>query len=229
MTGRLKLIEQQLLGIDSAAFQNLCDLYLKFREQEFTSFNRTGSQFGKQKTVKGTPDTFFRLNDGSLSYVEFTTKADKIVTKMKEDIDKCLDPLKTGIPANEVHKIIICFNSRITVEEETEIVKYANDRKIRITLIGLDLLALEIYSKYIILAKDILGIPLDTGQILPLDNFILEYNNKAGKLSTPIDNVFLNRKLELENTINALDKNDLVVISGFPGVGKTKLALEVVN
>lgn len=43
MTGRLKLIEQQLLGIDSAAFQNLCDLYLKFREQEFTSFNRTGS------------------------------------------------------------------------------------------------------------------------------------------------------------------------------------------
>ncbi|MBZ4042434.1 nSTAND3 domain-containing NTPase [Flavobacterium hibisci] len=229
MTGRLKLIEQQLLGIDSAAFQNLCDLYLKFREQEFTSFNRTGSQFGKQKTVKGTPDTFFRLNDGSLSYVEFTTKADNIVTKMKEDIDKCLDPSKTGIPANEVHKIIICFNSRIKVEEETEIVKYANNRKIRITLIGLDLLALEIYSKYIILAKDILGIPLDTGQILPLDNFILEYNNKGGKLSTPIDNIFLNRKLELENTINALDKNDLVVISGFPGVGKTKLALEVVN
>lgn len=229
MTGRLKLIEQQLLGIDSAAFQNLCDLYLKFREQEFTSFNRTGSQFGKQKTVKGTPDTFFRLNDGSLSYVEFTTKADNIVTKMKEDIDKCLDPSKTGIPANEVHKIIICFNSRITVEEETEIVKYANDKNIRITLIGLDLLALEIYSKYIILAQDILGLPLDTGQILPLDNFILEYNNKAGKLSTPIDNIFLNRKLELENTINALDKNDLVVISGFPGVGKTKLALEVVK
>lgn len=229
MIGRLILIEQKLLGIDSAAFQNLCDLYLKFREQEFTSFNRTGSQFGKQKTIKGTPDTFFRLKDGSLSYVEFTTKADNIVAKMKEDIDKCLDPLKTAIPLDEVNKIIICFNSRITVEEETEIVKYANERNTRIILIGLDLLALEIYSKYIILAKDILGIPLDTGQILPLDNFISEYNNKAGKLSTPIDNIFLNRKIELENTLNALDKKDIVVISGFPGVGKTKLALEVVN
>jgi hypothetical protein len=229
MTRRLKLIEQQLLGIDSAAFQNLCDLYLKFREQEFTSFNRTGSQLGKQKTVQGTPDTFFRLADGSLSYVEFTTKADNIITKMKEDIDKCLDPSKTGVPINEVHKIIICFNSRITVEEETKIVKYANDKNVRITLIGLDFLALEIYSKYIILAKDILGLPLDTGQILPLDNFINEYNNKAGKLSTPIDNVFLNRKRELENSIKALDSNDLVIISGFPGVGKTKLVLEVLN
>lgn len=59
------------MGIDSAAFQNLCDIYLPFKEQEFASINRTGSQFGKQKTVKGTPDTFFRLADGSLRYVEF--------------------------------------------------------------------------------------------------------------------------------------------------------------
>ena len=40
MKGRLKLIEQQLIGIDSAAFQNLCDIYLALREQEFASFNR---------------------------------------------------------------------------------------------------------------------------------------------------------------------------------------------
>lgn len=229
MTGRLKLIEQQLLGIDSAAFQNLCDIYLKLREGEFKSFNRTGSQFGKQKTVKGTPDTFFRLDDDTLSFVEFTTKADNITFKIKDDIDKCLDSSKTGIPIEEVNKIIICFNSRISLEEETEIIKYANNKNIQITLIGLDLLALEIYSKYIILAKDILGVPLDTGQILPIDVFVDEYNNKAGKLSTPIDNIFLNRKIELENTQNLVEINDLVIISGFPGVGKTKLALETVN
>lgn len=229
MNGRLKLIEQQLLGIDSAAFQNLCDIYLAFREQELASINRTGSQFGKQKTVKGTPDTFFRLADGSLRYVEFTTKADGLVAKITEDIDKCLDPTKTGVPANQVHKIIIFFNSRLDVAEETAITQYAISKNVRIELIGLDWLALEIYSKYLILAKDILGIPLDTGQLLPLQNFIDEYNNKAGKLSTPLDNIFLHRKTELADIENILATNDLLIISGFPGVGKTKIALEALD
>lgn len=229
MNGRLKIIEQQLLGIDSAAFQNLCDIYLAFREPELTSINRTGSQFGKQKTVKGTPDTFFRLTDGSLRYVEFTTKADGLVDKIKEDIDKCLDPTKTGVPANQVHKIIICFNSRLDVAEETAITQYAVSKNIRIELIGLDWLALEIYSKYLILAKDILGIPLDTGQLLPLHNFIEEYNNKAVKLSTPLDNIFIHRKTELADIENILTANDLLIISGFPGVGKTKIAIEAID
>lgn len=229
MNGRLKLIEQQLIGIDSAAFQNLCDIYLSLREQELASINRTGSQLGKQKTVKGTPDTFFRLSDGSLRYVEYTTTADGIVAKIKGDIDKCLDPTKTGIPANEVYKIIICFNSRITVAEETDITKYAVSKNIRIELIGLDWLALEIYSKYLILAKDILGLPLDTGQLLPLQNFIEEYNNKAGKLSTPLDNQFLHRSTELNSIETDLISNDLLIISGFPGVGKTKIALESID
>lgn len=229
MNGRLKLIEQQLLGIDSAAFQNLCDIYLAFREQELASINRTGSQFGKQKTVKGTPDTFFRLADGSLRYVEFTTKADGLVDKIKEDIDKCLDQTKTGVPANQVHKIIIFFNSRLDVAEETAITQHAVSKNIHIELIGLDWLALEIYSKYLILAKDILGIPLDTGQLLPLQNFIDEYNNKAGKLSTPLDNIFLHRKTELADIENILATNDLLIISGFPGVGKTKIALEALD
>lgn len=229
VSGRLKLIEQQLLSIDSAAFQNLCDIYLSFREQELASINRTGSQFGKQKTVKGTPDTFFRLADGSLRYVEYTTKADGLVDKIKEDIDKCLDPIKTGVPANQVNKIIICFNSRLNVAEETAITQHAVSKNIRIELIGLDWLALEIYSKYLILAKDILGIPLDTGQLLPLQNFIDEYNNKAGKLSTPLDNIFLHRKTELAEMENVLATNDLLIISGFPGVGKTKIALEALD
>lgn len=229
MNGRLKLIEQQLIGIDSAAFQNLCDVYLALREQELASISRTGSQFGKQKTVKGTPDTFFRLADGSLRYVEYTTKDAALVAKIKEDIDKCLDESKTGVPANEISKIIICFNSRLDVAEETEITKYATSKDVRIELIGLDWLALEIYSKYLILAKDILGIPLDTGQLLPLQNFIGEYDNKAGKLSTPLNNQFLHRKEELIDIDKHLSANNILILSGFPGVGKTKIALEALN
>ena len=66
MSGRLQLIEQKLLAIDGAEFQNLCDTYLTLREDEYTSLNRTGSQLGKQKTIVGTPDTFLRLSDNKL-------------------------------------------------------------------------------------------------------------------------------------------------------------------
>jgi hypothetical protein len=225
MNGRLKLIEQQLLGIDSAAFQNLCDIYLAFREQELASINRTGSQFGKQKTVKGTPDTFFRLADGSLRYVEYTTKADGLVDKIKEDIDKCLDPNKTGVPADHVNKIIICFNSRLNVAEETAITQHAVSKNIRIELIGLDWLALEIYSKYPILAKDILGIPFDTGQTFATTNFIDEYNNKAGNFQ-PIRQYLFASQTELAEMENVLATNDLLIISGFLALEKRRLHLK---
>lgn len=227
--GRLELIEQQLLAIGGAQFQALCDVYLVRREQELASINRTGSQLGKQKTVKGTPDTFYRLSDGRLGYVEYTTQKNKLVAKIKEDIDKCLDSKKTGVPAKQVYKIIICYNSRLNPAQETSITEYAVSKRVQIELIGLDWLALEIYSKYLILARDFLGIPLDTGQLLPLQNFIEEYNNKAGKLSTPLDNSFMHRKDELADIESALNTSDILIVSGFPGVGKTKIALEALD
>jgi len=228
-TGRLKLIEQQLKNIDSASFQNLCDIYLNLREKEFASINRTGSQIGKQKTIKGTPDTFFRVTNGKLIFVEYTTRKKGLVSKIKEDIDKCVDEKNTGISSNEIEKIVICFNSRITVSEEVDITKYAQSKGVIIELIGIDWLALEIYSKYLILAKDILGIPLDTGQLLPLKNFVDEYNYRAGRLATPLDNIFLHRESELKEIKQTLCNRDLLIISGAPGVGKTKIALEAID
>lgn len=142
MTGRLQLIEQKLIAIDSAGFQNLCDVYLTLRaEHQFTSVNRTGSQFGKRKTIKGTPDTFFRFANGDLCYVEYTTTEKRLVDKIKEDIDKCLDKSKTGVPSDEISKIIICFNSSLDPAEETEILQHASSKNVRIELIGLDWLA----------------------------------------------------------------------------------------
>lgn len=229
MLGRLILIEQKLIGIDSSTFQTLCDLYLNLREHGISSFNRVGSQFGKQKTIKGTPDTFFRTDSGKLRYVEFTTKSDNVVKKLKEDIDKCLDSKLTKIPKKDISKILLLFNARLTTDQEKDVFQYAKDKRIFIELIGLDKLALDIYSEYPILSKDILGIPLETGQILPISNFIEEYNNKGGNLSTPLDNVFLNRKVELQNAKQILQEKDLFIISGSAGVGKTKLAIEIIR
>ena len=162
MSGRLQLIEQKLLAIDGAEFQNLCDNYLSLRENEYSSLNRTGSQFGKQKTIIGTPDTFLRLTDNKLAYVECTTQAKSVVSKIKEDIDKCLDESKTKVSPKLIHKIIICLNSRLTLEEETQIQEYAQEIKVSVELIGIDTLALEIMSKYLLLAREYLGCLLYT-------------------------------------------------------------------
>ena len=58
---RLQAIENALLSINQAAFQELCDSFLLLRNNNYSSFSRTGSQDGKQKTIKGTPDTFLLL------------------------------------------------------------------------------------------------------------------------------------------------------------------------
>jgi hypothetical protein len=42
--------------------------------------------------------------------------------------------------------------------EEAEIIQYAQTKQVRIELIGMDRLAIEICSKYLILAKDFPGI-----------------------------------------------------------------------
>ena len=229
MTGRLQLIEQKLIAIDSAGFQNLCDTYIHLREDEYSSLNRTGSQLGKQKTVKGTPDTFIRLTDRKLAFIEYTTQQESKVSKIKTDIDSCLNSSKTGVEQKSINQIIICFNSRLSVEEEIDIQEYAQTKNIILKLIGIDVLALEILSKYFLLAREFLDIPIDTGQILPFDIFIQEYNHKANQLSTPLNNQFLHREDELKILKDNLKKVDLIIISGAPGVGKTKIGLEVIN
>lgn len=65
--------------------------------------------------------------------------------------------------------------------------------------------------------------------MLPIQEFIKGYNNKAGQLSTPLDNIFLHREVELTKIKDILSDEDLLIISGFPGVGKTKIALEAIN
>lgn len=229
MSGRLQLIEDKLKQINSAKFQNLCDTYLTLREREFSSIERTGSQFGKEKTIKGTPDSFIWLSDNKLAYVEHTTQASSLPNKIIEDINKCLDKSVTKVNPKKIYKIIICFNNRLSIEEEIKIQQHAKEQNIHLDLIGIDTLALEILSKHLILAREFLDIKLETGQIQTLQGFVREYNNKANQLSTPLDNKFFHRSNELKHFKEILKDTDLIVISGAPGVGKTKIGLELVE
>ena len=229
MSTRLQLIEQNIATLNGAAFQNLCDAYLALREPDLASLNRFGSQKGKEKTTPGTPDTIFHLSNGNLRYVEFTTQATGLETKIKDDIAKCVDKAQTDIDPTEIDKIIVFHNSKLNPAEEHNIFEYARTLSVRIELIGIDWLAMEILTKYLLLGKEFLGLSLDSDQILPLPVFVQEYNNKGGTVSTSLNNIFLNRKKELSEINSVLENHNIILLEGAPGVGKTKIALQSIQ
>ncbi len=224
---RLQTIENRLKEINGTVFQELCDSYLTIRDNNYLAISRTGSQTGKQKTTKGTPDTFFQLPNGNFLYSEITTDA-STKNKLENDIRACFDPDKTKIPIEKIQEIVLCLNWDIDQDKITELNKLAQSFKadIRIRYLMLQELALELHLHHRDLAYHYLGLPLDTGQIVSIDNFIKEYDRASKGIATPLNNTFLHRETELEQLSNAIDSHDFIILTGAPGVGKTKLAIE---
>ncbi|APD07666.1 hypothetical protein UJ101_02165 [Flavobacteriaceae bacterium UJ101] len=227
---RLQTIENRLKEINGTVFQELCDSYLTIRDNNYLAISRTGSQTGKQKTTKGTPDTFFQLPNGNFLYSEITTDT-STKNKLANDIKACFDPDKTKIPVEKIQEIILCFNWNIDQDKITELNTLAQSYKadIRIRYLMLQELALELHLNHRDLAHHYLGLPLDTGQIVSIENFIKEYDRASKGIATPLNNTFLHRETELKELSNAIDSHDFIILTGAPGVGKTKLALEAIN
>lgn len=223
---RLQSIENSLSSINQAAFQNLCDSFLALRNSNYSAFSRTGSQSGKQKTVKGTPDTFLLLPNGKYIFVEYSTNITAGLSKLEDDVKKCIDITKTGIPLNQMAEIILCVNFNLTATEVQTLRDFLENTQIGLTVYTLDSLAIELHLHHRDLVHEYLGLPLDTGQIVSIEKFIGEYNRAAKGISTPLNNTFLHREKELIELKEAILQNDFIILTGAPGIGKTKLALE---
>jgi len=226
---RLQDIEEKLIQINEAVFQELCDCFLSLRNDNYKALSRIGSKEGKQKTIKGTPDTLLVLPNGKYIFVEYSTNISKGLSKIKEDIEKCLDVNKTKIPLENIDEIIYCVNFKLDKNETVELNNLLSETEIKLDLYPLDRLALELNIQYRNLVHDYLNLNLDTGQIVSLDTFINEYNNASKGIATPLNNPFLHRENELKDLINLINKNDILILQGTPGVGKTKLAIETIN
>ena len=223
---RLQAIENSLSSINQAAFQNLCDSFLALRNSNYSAFSRTGSQSGKQKTVKGTPDTFLILPNGKYIFVEYSTNITAGLSKLEDDVKKCINATKTGIPLNQIAEIILCVNFNLTVAEVQTLRDLLVNTRIGLTVYTLDSLAIELHLHHRDLTHEYLGLPLDTGQIVSIEKFIAEYNRASKGISTPLNNTFLHREKELIELKEAILQNDFIILTGAPGIGKTKLALE---
>ena len=226
---KLQQVENALKSINETKFQELCDCYLVLRNSNYSAILRPGTQIGKQKTVKGVPDFLIVLPNGLYVLVEHSTDITKGYKKLKTSVENCLDFEKTKIPVRQIAEVILCMNFDIKPEQVEEINSLLGNTHIRLTLLTLQQLSIELYYNHKNLLYEYLGLNFDTGQIVSLDTFVAEYNKVAGAVATPLDNEFLFRQNERVELENAIADCDIIIVTGAPGVGKTRLCIESIK
>ncbi len=226
---RLQSIENALASINETIFQELCDSFLILTNENYRTFSRVGSQSGKQKTIKGTPDSFSLLPNGKYVFIEYSTNITQGASKLQEDIKKCLDISKTKIPIDKIAEIIICINFNLNTVAIQSLENILDKTGITLTIYTLDFLAVELNLQHRDLVHKYLNLPLDTGQIVSISTFVEEYDKASKGIATPLNNTFLHRDEELKNIKQLIKQNDFLIITGSAGVGKTKIAIEAIN
>ena len=181
---------------------------------------------GTDKTAKGNPDTYFLTADSKYVFVMYTTQKTDFFNKAIEDIDKCFDSSKTGVKSNDVAEIIYCHTyGRLTAGEDKNLRDYCAEKGAILNIIGLDVLGNEIFMHYPIIAKDQLGVSIETGQIHSIDSFVQSHDNN--KISAPLNTEFLFRENEIEKACEMLETSNILFVYGPSGVGKTRFSIEL--
>lgn len=221
---KLTDIKYRIDQLDGGAFQNLCDEYLTLRG--YGTGYSLGMKSGTNKTAKGNPDTYFLTQNGKYIFVMYTTQKDNFVKKALEDLGKCFDSSKTGLPPEDVVEVVYCHTcGRLLPGDDQRLRKFCEGKNSVLTLIGLDELGSDLYLSYPRLAKNFLDINVDTGQINSMSEFIQTHD--ANKMSAPLSTEFMLREEELKSAKEKLNLSDALVLSGPAGVGKTRLALKI--
>uniref|UniRef100_UPI003FEFC9F4 nSTAND3 domain-containing NTPase n=1 Tax=Gemmiger formicilis TaxID=745368 RepID=UPI003FEFC9F4 len=221
---KLTDIQYRIDQLDGGAFQNLCDAYLTCKG--YGIGYSLGMKTGTNKTAKGNPDTYFLKKDGKYVFVMYTTQKDDFVKKALKDLEKCFDADKTGIPAENVGEIVYCHTcGRLLAGDTQTLNEFCKERNSKLTLIGLDELGSDLYWHYPRIAKDFLGVSVDTGQIMSIQDFVQIHD--ANKMSAPLETKFMLREAELKEAKEKLNLSDVLILSGPAGVGKTRLALQI--
>lgn len=222
-------IENALKSIDQATFQRLINHLLSLQGNKFVS--APGAVVGKEKTSKGTPDSFF-CNNGKYLFVECTTqerlgKSKSFFEKLSKDIDHCFNETITTIKKEDIQKVVLACNEKIDVDEHKllseQVRSYNFEAEFEILNIqSLPLDIIEIPK----LAGEYLNIEIVKGDIYRLEDFLLK--TKKG-IQPSLTNEFIGREEELRKCLDSLERVDIIFISGGQGIGKSKLAVKLLE
>lgn len=219
---KINQIQNKLRELGGAAFQKLADAYLY--KKGYERINSIGSVIGTDNVRQGTPDTLIPLANGKYVFAEYTIQKEGVYKKVRGDLEKCFNETKTGIKITKIEEVIFCHTSTLNTVEQDALMEECQKCGVNLNIFDISSISYDIYLKYPGLARDFLGVEVDTGQVVAPDEFVTNYNKNA--LVTPLNTTFHFREEELEQVLQALDKNNLVVVSGKPGVGKTRLVLQ---
>lgn len=215
-------VESAILSLDGGKYQKLMDAYL-MRKYQFSNINPLGVQTGTDKTTKGTPDSYVECDNGQYIIIMYGSVEAASFSKLKSDILSCFNESKLSIPIDKIDRIICAYTSTNLHIEQLEALKKLIEG-VKIELIGLGTVAHDIVLKYRFLAERFLDIPVDSGQVLDIEEFVEQYD--AGGMNAPLGLEFVSREDEIQNLKEKITNNDLVIVSGASGIGKTKLVLE---
>lgn len=224
----LELVENAIANLDAGQFQNLSRAFINKKLKNY-SCQANGSMIGSVKTTKSHPDCLFINNSNNkFVMVECTTQQTGLGKKLKSDIDACIDETQTKIPVSNIEKIIFCYsNGKIPNEDIFKQKERLLSLSLKLELISVFDMAFYIEDKYPELALEFLGINLYKSlNILSVYEFINDSNNG---LSPSLDKTFSSRDNEIEELKNIFKSNNIIILYGKSGVGKSKLAIELLK
>lgn len=219
---KVNQIEKSINELEGGRFQKLCDSFISLKEKVLIT--GTGSQDGTDKTVRGTPDSYYVNNNGQYVFIESTTQQTELLQKMQDDIKKCFDTSITHIPVDKIDSIVYFHVKKLLPHERLTIYELCEAAGCKLINYDASSLSQELAYQFPQIARDYLNISIDINQILIPKYFIEEKSR-----TITLNNKFYYREKEIQDIYEALGDIDLVIITGNPGTGKTRIALQVIE
>ena len=218
-------IQEELKHISGDEFEALCNDFIPQWKPNYRNFH-PNMVIGKKKTRKGKPDAYAVLNNGSYVLFEYTTvEPTGLFKKLRDDLSGAIALKKTKFKSCTVESIVLCCNSKLPDPSVChELYELANKSDVHLEIWTLDILSQEL-QRFGPVVRRHLGISVPLSQVFTPAEFIR--NDNLNTINTPLSNPLIGRQEELKEVEQALKDQNIVVISGKTGAGKTKLAYEV--
>ena len=218
----VNLIQSKIMQLEGGAFQKLFDQYL-YKKYKFKNIQTLGVQTGTNKPTKGTPDSYVLTDDGKYILINYGSVSSQPAKKIQDDVLSCFNQAKLSLPKDK-NKKIICGHCSTNIHPEQFNSIMGVVEGVEVELIGIDTLSHDLALIYPHIAKDELGIAIDTNQFFDIEDFVKAYD--ANGINAPINCEFLHRESEISEACNSIDDNRVTILTGPSGIGKTRLALE---